>query len=371
MITALKRDINKYIKSRKNVRINRADVIRNNNTNNNSVKKSVKINTDKNSKKIIINKNTESVDSDKTIEPDTTEIVDNFTESKPSLKTKPKTKTENNIFNKTNSGSNICNKHVNTSVNVSEYVPNNSSINILNSNVDAEIDSYLVGLENRYTDKTRYKLCNKMYAIGLDISATSYTDKPYTENEIAEIMERSIDLCMNVINNNTKHSLEEIKIYNKKQLLEYIKRGAVDGLSSEYNDTYKKIYNNEYDKTNSNNVSDHLNVIFSKYTDTADFKDLEQFYNVGILMANKPYNKEKMILKLKQIIDKRSKDDVPEIAKKKRKKMLESMNKGFGDSMDKSIRDAYDLNGKYNYDQNKSNLMKRARIDAVLKRSNR
>jgi hypothetical protein len=232
--------------------------------------------------------------------------------------------------------------------------------------IRTEINSFLMGLENRYTDKTPYRVCNRMYSIGLDIAVSPYTDK-----EIESIIEQAVYDCSHELN--TTDVLDEIKVYNKKKILEYIRAGVKDGLTNEYAVMYHCVYEGRplVDNNNKTAISNHLGTMFSKYTDSADPNDLEQFYNVGILIANKPFNRERMVSKLRRIITDKSKDDVIEIQQNKRIQLLEKMNQGYQNSLDRNIRDAYDVNGIYNYStEHRERLRNRARIDATIKRMN-
>jgi hypothetical protein len=247
-----------------------------------------------------------------------------------------------------------------------------SSLSLPSVDIRSEINSYLTDIENRYTDKRAYIVCNRMYSIGLDISVSSYTNK-----EINQIVEKAMQSCTELIDMKNVDSqpytyIPEINLFNKKKILEYIKRGVVDGLSDDYSNIYRKILG--LDKNNvvgAGIVSDHLKSLFTRYADSADPTDLEQFYDVGILMANKPFNREIMILKLNRLIDQRSGDDVIEIRRNKKKQLLTSIGEGFRDSKDDAIMNAYDLKGVYGYDlPNRHRLRKRARIDGILKKGN-
>lgn len=226
--------------------------------------------------------------------------------------------------------------------------------------VTAEIDFFLIGLENRYTDQTPYRLWNRMYTVGLDIAISSYSKK-----KAKKIIDRAIRESITELG----ETLDEIRVYSKKKVIEYIQCGIQDGMSSDYSDIYFKIINNKplTDLNQSTDVSSHLGSMFSKYADSAHPHDIEQFYNVGVMIANRPFDRDRMIDKLNHLIFERSKDKVVAIQRNKRSQLLDSMNRGFQDSLNEKIRNAYDLNGKYNYD-NRDRLRKRARIDALLQR---
>jgi hypothetical protein len=229
------------------------------------------------------------------------------------------------------------------------------------SEVRTEINSFLIGLENRYTDQTPFKLWNRMYTIGLDIAVSSYSEK-----RVRKIIEQAINDSTNQLEN----TLDEVRVYNKKKVIEYIQAGIKDGMSSDYTDIYMRVLNGRslVNLKNGTAISAHLGTMFSKYADSAHPLDLEQFYNVGVLIANRPFDRERMVEKLNKQIDERSKDEVIAIQRNKRAQLLEKINRGFQDSLNEKTRNAYDLNGKYNYGD-RERLRIRARIDALLKRT--
>lgn len=248
-----------------------------------------------------------------------------------------------------------------------------TDIELIDTNVDAtdisdmslriEIDSFLIGLENRYTDQTPFKMWNRMYTIGLDIAVSSYSKKKVEKIIDREIQDSTIQLG---------DTLDEVRVYNKKKVVSYIQAGIKDGINSDYSDIYYKTLNgiSLVDLDQKTPVSSHLGIMFSKYAESAHPLDLEQFYNVGVLIANKPFNRDKMVDRLGCLIEERSKDEVTDIQRKKREQLLECMNKGFMDSTNEKVRNAYDLNGKYNYNNShRYRLRIRARIDGLLAKS--
>ena len=64
-----------------------------------------------------------------------------------------------------------------------------------NHNSNHKINSYLLSLENRYTDQTPHKISNSMYSIGLDLSVSSYKKSKITKKieEALQIGIRELD----------------------------------------------------------------------------------------------------------------------------------------------------------------------------------
>ena len=87
---------------------------------------------------------------------------------------------------------------------------------VLGNDVRSEINSFLTGLENRYTDRTPFKMWNKMYTIGLNIAVSSYSN-----NAVRKIIDRAINDSVNELGT---EMLEEVRVYNKKKVVEYIQR---------------------------------------------------------------------------------------------------------------------------------------------------
>lgn len=246
-----------------------------------------------------------------------------------------------------------------------DYITDRAQSEIdIDNNIRVEIDSFLIGLENRYTDQTPFRMWNRMYTIGLDIAVSAYSKRKVKK------------IILNALNESNKQlgtdALDEVRVYNKKKAIEYIQIGIEDGISSEYLDVYNKVLNGMslIDVDQKTATSIRLGTMFSKYVDSAHPLDLEQFYNVGIMIANRPFNRERMIDKLSSLINERSCDEVYEIQQNKREQLLDSLNQGFQDSLDPKIRNGYDMIGKYNYDSyNRNRLSVRARIDGILARS--
>ncbi len=111
-------------------------------------------------------------------------------------------------------------------------------------------------------------------------------------------------------------------------------------------------------------ITDFLSRIGNKYSDNADQKHLNQMYDIGIMLTNKKFNKEKMIVKLEHIIESRSSDPIQIVREHKRKSLIDALNKGIEDGLSDEYRLAYNSANKYQYDVDK--LKKRAYIDGVL-----
>ena len=137
-------------------------------------------------------------------------------------------------------------------------------------------------------------------------------------------------------------------------------------MSSTYNNT------NNGNKTNHDKITESpdevsilLNRISNKYTGNALMKDLNQMYDVGIMMANKKFDKEKLVNKLTKIIDIKSDHPIKEIRFQKKKQLLEALQNGINDGSSDEYRLAYDSAGRYQY-SDREKLKVRGRIDAVL-----
>lgn len=112
-------------------------------------------------------------------------------------------------------------------------------------------------------------------------------------------------------------------------------------------------------------VSEMLNKISNKYTNDADMKHLNQIYDIGIMMANRKFNKHKLANKLSEIIDKYTYHPINDIREHKKKQLMTALQQGIDDGNSDDYRMAYDNAGKYKYND-KSSLIIRARIDAIL-----
>lgn len=112
-------------------------------------------------------------------------------------------------------------------------------------------------------------------------------------------------------------------------------------------------------------VDEFLNKISNKYSGNADMKYLNQMYDIGIMMSNKNFDKERLADKLSKIIDRKADHPIKRIRLHKKQQLLKALQQGIDDGASDEYRQAYDNAGKYQYDD-KTNLVIRARIDAVL-----
>jgi hypothetical protein len=108
--------------------------------------------------------------------------------------------------------------------------------------------------------------------------------------------------------------------------------------------------------------------IQNKYSGNAEQKHLNQMYDIGILMTNKPFDTKKLIDKLTKIIDNRSRDPLRKVQEYKRSCLIDALKRGITDGMSDTYRMAYDNMNRYQYDDEK--LKKRAHIDSVVNNFN-
>lgn len=126
--------------------------------------------------------------------------------------------------------------------------------------------------------------------------------------------------------------------------------------------------------SNSNNVfmprvdddiANFLSKISNKYSGNAEQKNLNQMYDIGILIANKKFNKDKLIQKLTKIIEEKSNDPIKQIRDAKKISFINALKQGISDGMSDEYRYAYDSSNRYQY-IDREKLKKRAIIDSVL-----
>ena len=117
-------------------------------------------------------------------------------------------------------------------------------------------------------------------------------------------------------------------------------------------------------KNMSDDITTFLAKIHNKYSNNAEQKHLNQMYNIGILVANKNFNREKLTRIIEKIIQKRSHDPIKKIKEQKRKSLIEAFKKGINDAISEEYMMAYDSSNKYQYDKEK--LKKRAELDYLL-----
>lgn len=112
-------------------------------------------------------------------------------------------------------------------------------------------------------------------------------------------------------------------------------------------------------------ITDFLSKIANKYSDNAEQKHLNQMYNIGIMLTNKKFNKEKMIKKIEKIIDIRSQDAIEQVREHKRKSLIDALNRGIEDGLSDEYRMAYNSANQYQYNDVEK-LKKRAYIDGII-----
>jgi hypothetical protein len=111
-------------------------------------------------------------------------------------------------------------------------------------------------------------------------------------------------------------------------------------------------------------ITNFLSKIQNKYSGGADQKHLNQMYDIGIIIANRKFDKDRLINKLTIIINKRSDDPLKQVRDMKKRALLEALSKGVEDGSSDTYRQAYDQSNRYRYDGEK--LEKRGYIDGVL-----
>lgn len=121
---------------------------------------------------------------------------------------------------------------------------------------------------------------------------------------------------------------------------------------------------NNRNKNTEDEISSFLAKIQNKYSGDAEMKHLNQMYDIGIMIVNKNFNHQKLIQKLTKIIEKRSRDPIPQVREHKRRTLIDALKRGIQDASSDVYRYAYDNTNIYQYDAEK--LAKRAHIDRVL-----
>lgn len=111
-------------------------------------------------------------------------------------------------------------------------------------------------------------------------------------------------------------------------------------------------------------ISSFLSQIHNKYSNNAEKKYLNQMYDIGILIANKKFNQQKLTDVINKILDKKSTDPIKKISDEKRKSLLDALKRGIKDGMSDDYMMAYNNSNKYQYDPEK--LKKRARLDCLM-----
>lgn len=113
-----------------------------------------------------------------------------------------------------------------------------------------------------------------------------------------------------------------------------------------------------------NDIERVLGKIKNKYSGNTDQKHLNQMYEIGILVTNKKFDKEKLNTKLSKLIDEKSYDVIEIVRQHKRKELLNAFKQGVKDGSSPEYRQAYDSTNKYQYNHDK--LIKRGIIDGIL-----
>lgn len=125
--------------------------------------------------------------------------------------------------------------------------------------------------------------------------------------------------------------------------------------------------NNETNETKvitGDEISSFLSQLHNKYSNNAEQKCLNQMYDIGILVANKKFNQEKLTNVINRILDKKSHDPIKKIKDDKRKSLLNAFKQGINDGLSEDYMTAYNNSNEYQYDSEK--LKKRARLDYLI-----
>lgn len=147
---------------------------------------------------------------------------------------------------------------------------------------------------------------------------------------------------------NTPDFVNNDKKYNKNNFDITVENGSNDTKSSESND-----------------IRNFLGKISNKYSNQADQKHLNQLYNIGIAVANKKFNKEKLIPKLEKIIEERSYNPIPEIQESTRMSLIDAFKKGISDGSSDEYKKGFNDANQYQV-TSKEKLYKRGYIDGVI-----
>lgn len=121
---------------------------------------------------------------------------------------------------------------------------------------------------------------------------------------------------------------------------------------------------NEIKVITGDEISSYLAQLHNKYSNNAEKKCLNQMYNIGVLVANKKFNQQKLTEVINKLLDKKSDDPIKKIRDDKRKSLLDAFKHGVKDGMSDDYMMVYDDSNKYNCDSEK--LKKRARLDCLM-----
>jgi len=122
---------------------------------------------------------------------------------------------------------------------------------------------------------------------------------------------------------------------------------------------------NNYQK---DEISSYLSQLHNKYSNNAEQKYLNQMYDIGILVANKPFNQKKMEEVINKILEKKSDDPIKRIKEEKKRSLIDAFKQGIEDGMSDDYVIAYNNTNTYQYDSEK--IKKRARIDYLMNQFN-
>lgn len=110
-------------------------------------------------------------------------------------------------------------------------------------------------------------------------------------------------------------------------------------------------------------ITKYLNILLNKYSGNTYQNDLNELYDIGILIVNGKYegDRETIVKKLTNIIMTKSKDY---IGGGKKRDLLQALQRGMQDGLSDDYRLAYDNKNTYQYNSEK--LKVRGHIDRVL-----
>jgi hypothetical protein len=86
-----------------------------------------------------------------------------------------------------------------------------------------EVSAFLFRIQNKYSNNTEKKQLRQLYEIGLKISS-----RQFNRNELINILTKLID-------KGSRDSIQKVREYKRKKLLDAFKKGINDGLKNIYN----------------------------------------------------------------------------------------------------------------------------------------
>jgi hypothetical protein len=140
---------------------------------------------------------------------------------------------------------------------------------------------------------------------------------------------------------------------------------------NQINASYCNCLNNDHQQKNNyqkDEISSYLSQLHNKYSNNAEQKYLNQMYDIGILVANKPFNQKKMEEVINKILEKKSEDPIKRIKEEKKRSLIDAFKRGIEDGMSDDYAIAYNNANIYQYDSEK--IKKRARIDYLMNQFN-